>query len=175
MAPSGAHPDGDDGWDVASEAAFAAIGDRFIDAYRDLRRSARREHMQRDLYLVGDRELTPVQVDALEALCLRERWRMGDIAKELRIDPSTASRTLAPLVDLELAARATDPADRRQVFVAATALGRATSDRIAAGRRTLMRAVLSLMAPDRRVLLTDLLEEYVRALETVQPEAATGT
>jgi DNA-binding MarR family transcriptional regulator len=163
----------DEGWEAASEAAFAVIGDRFIDAYRELRRSSRRERMQRDLYLVGDRELTPVQVDALEALCLRDRWRMGEIAKELRIDPSTASRTLAPLVDLGLAARATDPADRRPVFVTATALGRTTSERIAEGRRTLMRAVLSLMAPERRVLLTELLEEYVHALETVLPEAAT--
>jgi DNA-binding MarR family transcriptional regulator len=174
MAHRGAPPADDDAWEVASEQAFALIGDRFIDTYRDLRRSSRRELMQRDLYLVGDRELTPVQVDALEALCQRERWRMGDIAKELRIDPSTASRTLAPLVDLGLAVRATDPADRRQVFVEASALGRSTSERIAEGRRALMRAVLSLMAPERRVLLTELLEEYVRALETAYPDPPPG-
>jgi DNA-binding MarR family transcriptional regulator len=155
--------------DPASEEAFAVIGDRFIDAYRAMRRSAKRERMQREVYLVGDRELTPVQVDALEALCLRDRWRMGDIAQELRIDPSTASRTLAPLVDLGLADRTTDPADRRQVHVEATARGRAAADRIAEGRRVLMREVLSCMAPARRVLLTELLEEYVRALETAHP------
>jgi DNA-binding MarR family transcriptional regulator len=155
--------------EVGSEESFALIGDRFIDAYRAMRRSAKRERMQRDVYLVGDRELTPVQVDALEALCARERWRMGDIAGELRVDPSTASRTLAPLVDLGLAARTTDPTNRRQVHVAATPLGRATAERIADGRRALMREVLARMAPGRRVLLTELLEEYVGALEAVQP------
>ena len=149
----------------ASERAFAIIGDRFITATQNLRRSHRRIGMQRNLYLVGDRELTPVQVDALEVLCRQDEWRMREIAKELGVDRSTATRTVAPLVDLGLATRRTDDLDRRNVMLAATAQGRTTAARIAAGRRHMMRAVLSRLAPDRRVLLTELMEEYVAALD----------
>jgi DNA-binding MarR family transcriptional regulator len=149
----------------ASEQAFAVIGDRFIAATQNLRRSQRRAGMQRDLYRVGDRELTPVQVDALEVLCRRDEWRMREIASELAVDRSTATRSVAPLVDLGLAARRTDADDRRNVVLSVTTDGRATAARIVADRRRMMRAVLSYMSPERRVLLTELMEEYVTALE----------
>jgi DNA-binding MarR family transcriptional regulator len=146
-----------------SEHAFAIIGDRFIAATQELRRSHRRVGLQRDLYSVGDRELTPVQVDALEMLCRRDEWRMREIADALDVDRSTATRTVTPLVALGLATRLTDARDRRNVIVAATPDGRAASSRIVADRRRLMRAVLSRMDPERRVLLTELMEEYVAA------------
>jgi DNA-binding MarR family transcriptional regulator len=148
-----------------SEHAFAIIGDRFIAATQRLRRSHRRVGMQRDLYWVGDRELTPVQVDALEVLCRRAEWRMREIAIELHVDRSTATRSVAPLVELGLASRRTDAADRRNVILAATSEGRATAARISDDRRRLMRAVLSEMTPERRVLLTELMEEYVAAFD----------
>lgn len=129
--------------------------------------------MQRDLYWVGDRELTPVQVDALEVLCRRDLWRMREIAAELAVDRSTATRTIAPLVDLGLAIRRTDPGDRRNVLLAPTAAGRTTAARIADARRQMMRAVLSKLAPERRILLTELMEEYVAALDcSADPPAA---
>jgi DNA-binding MarR family transcriptional regulator len=155
----------------ASEHAFELIGDRFIAVTLDWRRSERRVRMQRELYRVGDRELTPAQVDALEALCRRPQWRMREIAAELGIDRSTATRTLAPLVDLGLATRRTDPDDRRNVIVASTPKGRRDAQRIAKGRHELMRAVLSKLAPERRVLITELLEEYLAALDATQATA----
>jgi DNA-binding MarR family transcriptional regulator len=148
-----------------SEHAFAIIGDRFIAATQNLRRSHRRVDWQRDLYWVGDRELTPVQVDVLEVLCRRDEWRMREIAGELDVDRSTATRSVAPLVDLGLANRRTDERDRRNVILAATPAGRAAAARIVAGRRRLMRTVLSRMSPERRVLLTELMEEYVAAMD----------
>jgi DNA-binding MarR family transcriptional regulator len=150
----------------ASDRAFATIGDRFIVATQMLRRSHRRVGIQRDLYWVGDRELTPVQVDALEVLCRRPMWRMREIADELGVDRSTATRSVAPLVDLGLATRRTDDGDRRNVLLATTEVGRATAARIADARREMMRSVLSRMTPERRVLLTELMEEYVAALDS---------
>jgi DNA-binding MarR family transcriptional regulator len=149
----------------ASDRSFDVIGDRFITATQNLRRSHRRIDMQRELYRVGDRELTPAQVDALEVLCRRDQWRMREIADELGVDRSTATRTIAPLVDLGLATRRTDDDDRRNVLLAPTAAGRRNARRIADERRGLMRAVLSELEPERRVLLTELMEEYVAVLE----------
>jgi DNA-binding MarR family transcriptional regulator len=148
-----------------SEHAFAIIGDRFIAATQELRRSHRRVGIQRDLYSVGDRELTPAQVDALEVLCQRDEWRMREIAEALDVDRSTATRSVAPLVDLGLATRRTDARDRRNVILAPTSEGRAAAAHIVEERRRLMRVVLSRMAPERRVLLTELMEEYVAALQ----------
>jgi DNA-binding MarR family transcriptional regulator len=156
-----------------SDIAFDLIGDRFITATQNLRRSHRRIDMQRELYWVGDRELTPAQVDALEVLCRRDQWRMREIAVELGVDRSTATRTIAPLVDLGLATRRTDEHDRRNVLLAPTRTGRVAAERIAEGRRHLMREVLSRIEPERRVLLTDLMEEYVAALEGSNGASAT--
>jgi hypothetical protein len=49
--------------------------------------------------------------------------------------------------------------------VAVTATGRRTATTIRRRRQALMRAVLSKLSPDRRLLLTELLEEYVEALD----------
>jgi DNA-binding MarR family transcriptional regulator len=158
-------------WDpAASEQSFAAVGDRFIEATRRWHRSARHMRAETALYRVGETDLTIGQVRALEVLCSCPEWRMREIAAELGVDPSTATRTMAPLVDLALAGRRTDPGDRRNIIVAATAEGRAVAARIVEDRRTMMRAVLADMAPERRVLFTELLEQYLDALEKTTSE-----
>lgn len=164
MRNTGDRPRPTTGKPDTSDQAFALIGDRFIAANQSLRRSHRRIGMQRELYSVGERELTPVQVDALEVLCRRDEWRMREIAEVLGVDRSTATRSIAPLVDVGLATRRTDPDDRRNVIVAATRAGHETAERIVEDRRRMMRAVLARMTPERRLLFTELMEEYVAAL-----------
>jgi len=150
---------------VDSEESFAIVGDRVIEAVRHMRRSPRNKALQRDLYTVGGYELTPVQVDMLEILATRKSWRMSEMAAACGVDPSTITRTFAPLVDLGLAERTRSPLDGRLVIVAATAGGIAQVERIADARRGLMRAVLSRLPPDRRILLADLLEAYMGAVD----------
>lgn len=152
---------------VIEDTSFSLVGDRFISVNRALRRSTQRQRIQRELYSVAGRELTPVQVDTLEMLATRDEWRVREIAVGLGVDPSTASRTLNPLVELGLATRRTDADDRRNVVVAVTPLGRRTAVTISERRQELMCEVLSKLTPERRVLLTELLEEYVEALEGV--------
>ncbi len=147
--------------------SFELIGDRFIAAHMALRQSTRRQRLQRNLYTIGGKELTPVQIDTLEILARRPEWRVGELARELDIDPSTASRTLNPLVELGLASRETATSDRRSVIVRVTAEGERAAAAIVEGRRRLMWLVLGKLLPDRRVLLTDLLEEYLAALDAV--------
>ena len=157
------------GWsDEASKANFELLGDRIIDATRRWLRSGRRQRLQHDLYTVDGVELGLAQVDALEALSVSE-MRMHELAERLDIDPSTATRTTAPLVELGLLEREPDPTDRRYVLVRCTPTGRTAATRIVEGRRRLMREVLKSMSPERRLLFADLLEEYLDLVDTYQP------
>ena len=155
------------GWsDEASEAAFRALGDRVIDATRVWGRSRRRQRLQRDLYTVDGVQLSLGQVDALETVA-GSSVRMHELADSLGIDPSTATRVVAPLVRLGLVERSVDEANRRYVTLRATASGRAAAQRIMQERRQLMREVLAPMAPERRILLADLLEEWLALMDRV--------
>jgi DNA-binding MarR family transcriptional regulator len=152
-----------------SAAAFEALGDRLIEATRRFSRSTRRQRMQTDLYTVDGRELGLAQVDALEAVA-RGDTRMHELAAHLGLDPSTVTRTTAPLVDLGLLERFTDPSNRRYVVLRCTESGQRVADRLIAGRRDLMRAVLEPMDPQRRLLFAELLDEYIDHIERYQAE-----
>jgi DNA-binding MarR family transcriptional regulator len=149
----------------SSRASFELLGDRVITATRRWLRSGRRQRLQHDLYTVNGIELSLPQIDALEAVSA-EDIRMHELAERLHIDPSTATRTTAPLVDLGLVERQPDPANRRYVIVRCTISGRQAATRIATERRQLMRNVLEPMAPDRRLLFAELLEEYLDLVDT---------
>lgn len=155
-------------------AAPSAAGDRLIEATRRFSRSARRQRLQTELYTVDGRELGLAQVDALEAVAARE-LRMHELAAHLGLDPSTVTRTTAPLVDLGLLERFTDPANRRYVVLRCTAAGREVAERLITGRRELMQAVLEPMAPERRQLLAELLHEYLDHIDRFQAARERGT
>ena len=150
-----------EGWDDLLED----VGDRFVGAIRELRRNRLNRALQREIYTVGAIELTPVQVDILETVIVRPAMRMNEIAAALNVDTSTASRTLAPLVDLGLIERRNDPMDRRLIMIEPTASGRDHAERIALGRRELMRSVFHRMDPGKIRLLVGLLEDYIGAVE----------
>jgi DNA-binding MarR family transcriptional regulator len=151
-----------------SEFAFAMIGDRFIESWLDFRRSMGRQTLQRQLYTVDGVELTPAQVDALQVLQRRDGWQVQEFAQELGIDQSTATRTLDALVALGLVSRRVDKNDRRAKVVASTARGKRATTLIRDARRGAMRAHLGLMSPARRVMLVELLEEFVATMELVE-------
>lgn len=153
-------------WSQAeSDAAFAEMGDRIIDVTRRFARSARRQRLQNDVYTVGEDTLTLAQVDALEAVA-EGPTRMSDLAARLLVDPSSATRATAPLVDLGLLERETDPSNRRHVVLRITPKGRRVARDMGERRRKLMRNVLEPMAPERRLLLASLLAEYVDLIDT---------
>jgi DNA-binding MarR family transcriptional regulator len=143
-----------------SEAAFAILGDQIIDATRRYLRSARRQQTQARIYTVDGIELTLAQVDTLEAVVDND-LRMNELAARLGIDPSTATRSIAPLVDLGLVERFVDPQNRRFVGLQCTPRGREVSRRITARRRALMREVLAPMAPARRLQFAELFNEFL--------------
>jgi DNA-binding MarR family transcriptional regulator len=153
------------GWTEAeSEAAFEQLGDRIIDATRFWARSARRQRLQRALYTVGGLEMSLSQVDAIESVAERD-VRMHELAETMGVDPSSATRSVAPLVNLGLIERTVDPANRRFVILSITDAGRKVADQLKRERHRLMREVLEPMAPDRRLLFAELLEEWLSLLD----------
>lgn len=153
---------------VASDAAFEAVGDRVTVETGRLVRLWRR--LQARAYTVEDRELSLAQVDALATLMEGDSWRMSEIAARLGIDPSTASRTLAPLVEMGLVRRVPDPSDRRIVRVEVAPAGRRVHTGFADTRRAMMREIVGRMAPSRRELFAELLEEFRAANEQAETD-----
>jgi DNA-binding MarR family transcriptional regulator len=147
------------------------LGDRIIQATQRWQRSSRRQRLQHDLYTFEGLELSLSQVDALEFVALGA-VRMHVLADHLHIDPSTATRTVAPLVDIGLLVREPDPSNRRFVILRCTATGSEVAARITKERRELMHKVLEPMDAERRLLLADLLEEYLTLTDSYGAPAA---
>ncbi|WP_067881055.1 MarR family winged helix-turn-helix transcriptional regulator [Nocardia vermiculata] len=154
--------------DAQSDAAFEVLGDRLIDAIRRFLRSSRRERIQTKLYTVNGRELGPAQIDAFEAVAQEGEIHMNRLAAQLGLDPSTVTRAVNPLVDMQLVERYTDPTNRRYVRLRCTPAGEEAIARVMVERRNIMRETLTPMDPERRLLLADLLEEYTALLDNTR-------
>ena len=104
-------------------------------------------------------------MDALDLLVQRPAWRMSELAEGLRVDPSTATRTVHRLVRAGLADRTSGVEDGRVVMVSVTDEGRQRHTAIARLRRQSMARMLGEFAPEERRQLADLLERFVAALD----------
>jgi DNA-binding MarR family transcriptional regulator len=149
-------------------AASQSIEMRIRNSIRDLRRRGAHPALQRHVYTIAGRELSPVQVDTLQLLANAPGWRIKDLAKTIGVDPSQGSRIVAGLIELGAAERAIDSNDRRTAIVTATARGRRWDKEIARRLDAMTRDVVQELAPGRQLLLAELLEEYLAAVEVVR-------
>lgn len=147
------------------DTEFEVLGDRLIDTTRRFMRSERRERILVKLYTSDGHELRRAQIDALEAVAQDDELRMNQLAERLRLDPSTVTRTVNPLVELGLVERFTDPENRRYVVLRCTKSGKEAAAQIVNERRNNVREILAPMAPERRALLVGLFDEYTTGLE----------
>lgn len=123
----------------------------------------------RQLMYGGGRE-TPLDVaqgDALDAIIELEPVRMGDLAAALRVDASTATRTVARLADAGLATRVECKDDRRGVVIKATPSGRRRQARMVTTATEVLEEIVSVFAPEERADLADLMERLVASLDAV--------
>jgi DNA-binding MarR family transcriptional regulator len=114
------------------------------------------------------------QADCLEVIALRGSCTMSELAAELRVDASAATRTVRRLVDGGYVSRATAPSDARAVVVTLTDAGRDLGKEI--GRRSL-EAVLAILAeftPQEQEQLADLLERFVKGIDRARSTALLG-
>ena len=130
-------------------------------ALRELRRGTAQDLRSR---LYG--ELVDLaQADCLEVIGARGTCTMSELASELRVDASAATRTVRRLLDAGYVNRAQDPSDARAILVTLTEDGAALSREI--NRRSL-EAVLDILdefSPGEQDQLADLLERFVKGID----------
>lgn len=141
-------------------------------AWRELRRGASAQRLRDYLVGTGDSALDQGQMDTLDVLATRPSWRMGDLAEALRVDPSTATRAVARLVDIGLAERTASGEDARVVIVTATRAGRRRHKVVMARRIEVMSRILGAYSAEERVVLADLVERFVTQIDELVAELA---
>ena len=119
--------------------------------------------------LYGD-EFEMGQVDALDLLVQHGTSRMRDLADALRVDASTATRSVNRLVEAGMVERLPDPDDARAVLVRLSARGREAHAEMSERRRLLFDRVFVSFQPDELAQLADLLERLVAGVDVVVTE-----
>lgn len=133
---------------------------RVFEAWRDLRRGAVRKS-NAHFYGSGPDALDPGQMDVLDVIVSRPRWRMSQLAQALYLDPSTVTRSVDRLAEYGLVMRVPAADDGRGVQVRATPSGRNLSKTVAQQRRVVMRNILHDMSRDECERLALALERMV--------------
>ena len=140
-------PDEYPGGDAACTEAYASLcrtGEALLGEHRrDLRHIAGRRHGA-GRHRRGRHPLTPSQV-----------------SDRVLIASATMTATLDMLERRGWIRRVPNPADRRSVLIEITAEGRATTDQLLPGIRTIERSILSALTPGERAHLLDLLAKIL--------------
>jgi len=130
-------------------------------AVRELRRGTAQDMRDR---LYGD-VVDLAQADALEVLAMRRACKMSELAAELRVDASAATRTVRRLVDAGLVERSTPESDGRAVVVTLSDEGWRVCMELGARARTVMGEILDEFSQEEQEHLASLLERFVRAVD----------
>ena len=139
-------------------------------AWRQLRRGSSMHELRQLMYggaRPGDQPLDVALGDALDVVVELEPVRMGDLAAALKVDASTATRTVARLEDAGLARRQGCMHDRRAVEVVATAKGRKRQAAMVVAATETLEEILEAFPGDERAELADLLDRLVGSLDRV--------
>jgi DNA-binding MarR family transcriptional regulator len=129
-------------------------------AVRELRRGTAQDLRDR---LYGD-VVDLAQADALEVLAIRGPRKMSELAAELRVDASAATRTVRRLADAGLIERSTPESDGRAVVVSLSDEGWRVCAELGSRGRAAMALLLDEFEQAEQEQLASLLERFVRAI-----------
>ena len=115
--------------------------------------------------------LTPAQVKVLLHLGTHRQMTVGEIAAALPCSMPSASELVDRLVDAGHLVRASDPADRRRVLVAATPDSERISSRLREMREAQVRYALEQLPPEDRPAFIRSLEALIAGLTYVEKPA----
>ena len=111
-----------------------------------------------------DESVTLPQFRALVVLDRAEAGlNVGELARELRIQPSTATRLCDRLVRHRLARRRVNPANRREVTMLLTAAGRDVVAEVTRRRRREIASIMAKVPASQRVAIIDALTAFREA------------
>src|SRR5215216_8064835 len=112
--------------------------------------------------------LTPAQVKVLLQLGKRRQMTVGEIATALDCSMPAASELVDRLVDGGHLVRASDPADRRRVLIAATPASQQISAHLCELREAQVRYALDQLEPEERPTFVKALHALVAGLVRTQ-------
>lgn len=148
----------------------AGLVQRIGVAVRELRRGSAQD-LRSQLY----GELVDLaQADALAVVAHRGKCMMSDLAAELRVDASAATRTVRRLTDAGLLSRATSPADARAVVVSLTPAGEELVHELSRRGLGAFAAILEEFTREEMEQLAELLERFVRGIDRARMSANGG-
>lgn len=140
------------------EAELDAVTDAVLSSSRALVAVA-----SRSIAAVDDSVTLP-QFRALVVLDRAEAGlNVGELARELRIQPSTATRLCDRLVRSRLARRRVNPANRREVTILLTAAGREVVAEVTRRRRREIASIMAKVPPAQRAAIIDALTVFREA------------
>jgi len=148
-----------------NQVAEPAVETRIGRLWRELRRGAGMNLLLGHLLGTGDDALEPGEWDTLELLAQQPSWRMGDLARALRVDPSTATRAVQRLISVGYAERTRCMDDRRVAFVKLTASGLQRYQVGSRQRHEVMGHLLADFSGVEAEQLADLLQRLVDSLD----------
>jgi DNA-binding MarR family transcriptional regulator len=116
-------------------------------------------------------DVTLPQWRSLVLISSRERTTVSDLAADLGVHPTTATRLCDRLVRKRLIRRTEAQEDRRQTVLQLTAAGGRLVDRVTAARRADIAAIAARMAPGELHHAVDALHAFATAAGGVVPHA----
>jgi MarR family 2-MHQ and catechol resistance regulon transcriptional repressor len=151
----------------AADPGLERLGlERDTEALYDALSELVRVYQFRDRDRICCYDVSVTQCYALEALVRRGGTTLNDLAAQLYLDKSTASRVVDALERKGYMTRLPHPEDRRAVLLEATAAGRALEGKIRDSILAEERELLAGFAPDVRQAMTQLLRQLARATAT---------
>jgi len=114
----------------------------------------------------GDPVLDRTTFLLLSRLAHGEAMTMGEIAEQLDLTPSTATRRVAPLVDAGLVLRDRHPDSHRTVVVSITDTGRRRVDAVRRARVETLRETFRDWHPDELLILASAMDRLIDTLST---------
>jgi DNA-binding MarR family transcriptional regulator len=134
-------------------------------AWRELRRGASMQALRERIYQGEDGMIDLGLADALEVVEKLGACRMRELADALRVDPSTATRTVDRLVAHGLVERVPNPDDARGVLVTATEEGRTLRERVRAQALVALGEILADFTHEEAEQLASLMHKLVDAVD----------
>lgn len=110
-----------------------------------------------------DPALTPIQVRTLVILAGRDSMRPTELAEELGVHASNATRACDKLVAAELVVRRENPENRRSLNLSLTPAGRKLISSISRRRARTIGRILAQLPPDRQRVVASAMAEFAAA------------
>lgn len=153
------------GTDESPHSVATPSARRIAWLYRELRRIPASREIRPYLWGKGKNALDVGQGDVLNFVGEAGPSRLGDLARALRVDPSTITRAVERLERSGLARRVGSPDDGRGVNVVLTPQGKSLYRRLAYTSGIVFEQIINEFTPEEMDTLGDLLERMVKSID----------